>query len=345
MPKKLVDCVKKVMESGKDESSAWAICQKSTGLKPHKKKDKKAKVEQKEYDRASELPTSKWQGKKYLPEDYEGNKSIVPMEHPKGGGMDVSPKMDRRIRKRRKETLREHKDLRKSYINEELTMDKRAFEVTEDDLFESRNIVVSEDEVESPVILVEEDDNEKKEQPIQVGAWTSAPQFVRYCVASLHTGPQIKLTSVNSLRRAIAYYDNLEQEIAEGAAADAEHAELSMNQLETLDGVEEMVDAVRAHLYDATKRVGRAKKFASKSTLFTYYVDPFLFAVARIMINAKVANGKNIEDVFQKLASQYNIDDRETLALRQILRDMGYPIHGSFVADEGAYDMITQYYA
>ena len=44
MPKKLVDCVKQVTDSGKSESEAWAICQKSTGLKPHKKKKEKAEL-------------------------------------------------------------------------------------------------------------------------------------------------------------------------------------------------------------------------------------------------------------------------------------------------------------
>lgn len=35
MPKKLMDCIEKVKASGKSESEAWAICRKSTGLKPH----------------------------------------------------------------------------------------------------------------------------------------------------------------------------------------------------------------------------------------------------------------------------------------------------------------------
>lgn len=36
MPKKLVDCVKKVTASGKPKFSAWPICIASTGMKPHK---------------------------------------------------------------------------------------------------------------------------------------------------------------------------------------------------------------------------------------------------------------------------------------------------------------------
>ena len=39
MPKKLMDCITKVRNSGKSRSEAWAICQESTGLKPHKKSE------------------------------------------------------------------------------------------------------------------------------------------------------------------------------------------------------------------------------------------------------------------------------------------------------------------
>jgi len=37
MPKELMDCVKNVKKSGKDESSSYAICSKSTGWKKGKK--------------------------------------------------------------------------------------------------------------------------------------------------------------------------------------------------------------------------------------------------------------------------------------------------------------------
>lgn len=222
-------------------------------------------------------------------------------------------------------------------------MDKKAFEVIEDDLFEPTDIVVDEDSIESDTILVEDDEETRAEKNIQIGAWTSASDFVKYCVRAVRAAPEIKASNLNSLRRAIAYYEGLEAEIAEGASADADYAELSIEQLETLDKVEEMAETVREQLSIAAQRVGIAKT-ASKASGFVYVVDPFLFSIARICINAKVANGKNIEDVFQRLASKFDINERETLAVRQIMRDMGYPIHGSFVADDGAYDMIRQYF-
>lgn len=38
MPKKLISCVKQVQTKSKGKADAWAICVKSTGLKPHRSK-------------------------------------------------------------------------------------------------------------------------------------------------------------------------------------------------------------------------------------------------------------------------------------------------------------------
>jgi len=41
MPAKLERCVKRVMAQGTPKKSAWPICVKSTGLKPHRRKRKR----------------------------------------------------------------------------------------------------------------------------------------------------------------------------------------------------------------------------------------------------------------------------------------------------------------
>lgn len=43
MPKKLMECVKRVMAEGKSESEAFAICIVATGQKPHKQEKKEKK--------------------------------------------------------------------------------------------------------------------------------------------------------------------------------------------------------------------------------------------------------------------------------------------------------------
>lgn len=221
-------------------------------------------------------------------------------------------------------------------------MDKKSFEVSEDQIIQAESIVVEEDSLPQPMIV--EEQPEVDNVPIEVGAWTNASDFVKYCSAAVRTAPKILATSPTSLTRAIAFYDGLEKEIVDGAAADAERAELSIEQLQTLDNVAEATSMIREQLKVASSRIGMLKT-ASKAAKFVYVVDPFLFAVARLVINAKVSNGKNIEDTFKRVQEKYAITDRETFALRQIMRDMGYPIHGSLVADDGSYDMITQYFA
>jgi hypothetical protein len=217
------------------------------------------------------------------------------------------------------------------------------FEVNENEILESNDMVVDEDSIVDNTFLVDETE-ENASQPIEVEAWTNPNDFVKYCSTSLRSAPQIKADNLNSLRRAVAYYDKLERAIIKGATADAEQAELSMDQLEVLDNTEENLNIIREQIQIAASRTSILKT-ASKSAGFVYVVDPFLFAIARLCINAKISNGKNIEDVFTKLASRFSINDREKFALKQIMRDMGYPIAGSFVGDEGSYDMIKQYFA
>jgi hypothetical protein len=222
-------------------------------------------------------------------------------------------------------------------------MEKKSFDIGEDEALQQDTILVDEDSIPQPIV-VDETETEVKPQPVEVSAWTNAASFVKYCAQASRLAPQIQATSPTSLTRAIAYYDNLEKEIIEGAASDAERAELTIEQLQTLDEVSDEAEMVRGQLRAAAGRV-KMLKTAAKAARFVYTVDPFLFAVARLIVNAKVSNGKNIEDTFAKVSAKYGITDREVFALRQLISDMGYPVHGSFVADDGAYDMITQYFA
>lgn len=211
-------------------------------------------------------------------------------------------------------------------------MEKKSFEISENDLVQK--LVVDENEIQEPIVVEEEDVVEQE---------VTSPEFVQACKDSVRTAPKVSVDSISSLKRAIAYYDNLEDKIEAGVVADAEENDLSLDSLKTLDEVCEQIDTVRAQLAVCADRIGIIKQ-ASKAARFVYTVDPFLFAIARLCVNAKVANGKNIEDVYNKCKEIYSLDERETLSIQQILRDMGYPIRGSFVADHESFDMIKQYF-
>lgn len=101
MPKKLKDCVKKVMDSGKSESEAWAICRKSTGLKPHSAGIKSIKE-------LPERPKDEWD---------PPHQSIVVIEDTeKGGGMaDMDPEYRKRQQKKLRESREKFRKLREKH--------------------------------------------------------------------------------------------------------------------------------------------------------------------------------------------------------------------------------------
>jgi hypothetical protein len=178
--------------------------------------------------------------------------------------------------------------------------------------------------------------------PIEYGEWQSAQDFESYVVASARNLPPIHSDSKNSLRRAFAYLEKLSEEIIDGVEKDAPYAELQEEQLKTLDTIEMGIDHSLKELSAAISGNKSLKKVATKSSSFVYYVNPFIFGLARVLVNGKVSQGKNIEALYAKLDDKYKLNDREKLELHFILNDMGYPVRGSFV--EGA-DFAEQYQA
>ena len=55
-------------------------------------------------------------------------------------------------------------------------------------------------------------------------------------------------------------------------------------------------------------------------------VPLFISSIARSCINGMVSAGHDIEDIFKKLAKEYDLTKREKLELIQLLSDMNYPI-------------------
>jgi len=209
-------------------------------------------------------------------------------------------------------------------------MKKKSFEINENEIKD--NLLVDESEIVQPLIVEEPDEIQT------VASLSSTEEYVK----ATRNAPEISCDSVSSIKRAIAYYDNLEIKIQDAVIEDAEKSEISLDHLKVLDNTCAAIDMVRSQLKVSAERVGIIK--TAKSARFVYTVDPFLFAIARLCINAKVANGKNIEEVYGQCKSIYGIDEREELSLRQIIADMGYPIHNSFVADHESFDMIRQYF-
>lgn len=197
------------------------------------------------------------------------------------------------------------------------------FLVSEDDIEE---LAVSEDEAYTPVI--------------EYGEWTTPEDFQNYIVASIRNHPPVFDGSLNSVRRAFSYLKNVQAELIEGVEQDAPYADLDEEKLRFLDSVEEGIEQALVQIAEAVD--SGLTKTATKSSNFTYFVNPFIFGLARTMVNGKVSQGKNIEDLFAKLDDKYKLNDREKLELYYVLNDMGHPIRSSFVDHV---DMAEQYFA
>lgn len=182
--------------------------------------------------------------------------------------------------------------------------------VSEDDLNE---ISASEEDAFQPVV--------------EYGEWETPEDFQEYIMASVRSQPPVFGRSVNSYRRAFKYLKNVQAELIDGVEQDAPYADLSEEHLRTLDAVEEGIEHALTQIVAIID--SGFTKTATKSSNFTQYVDPFIFGLARTMINGKVSQGKNIEDLFEKLDKKYKLDDREKLQLYYLLNDMGYPIRSS----------------
>jgi hypothetical protein len=125
--------------------------------------------------------------------------------------------------------------------------------------------------------------------------------------------------------------EKLSEELTQGLEQDASYAELNEEQLTTLDTIEEGIQSSLHELSASISGQKKLKKIATKSSSFVYHVNPFIFGLARVLINGKVSQGKNIESLYATLDSRYKLNDREKLELYFTLNDMGHNIRSSFV--------------
>lgn len=226
------------------------------------------------------------------------------------------------------------------------------FEIKETDLVlekQGQALVVEEDASMKPMIVTEDDKLSKND--IEVTAWKDPQSFLSYLKKAMSAVPGYSDGGINSLKRAIAYYDSLLAEVEETVEKDAEFVDFNETQLAQLDKIDGIMIEARNDLVGKLDKTGSNTKRQqlvnkplvkeAKGASLTWVVDPFLKAITMICINAKVQGGKNLEEIYQMLKKEYNLDKREDLAVQQILTDAGYPIRHSRM--DGSEDMITQY--
>jgi hypothetical protein len=144
------------------------------------------------------------------------------------------------------------------------------------------------------------------------------------------------------LEKAISYFEALDREITKAMRSDYKNeidnaqAETAREQIE--NGIERLVDRLKQVNTSKYKRKAKKKasddsegliKEAQKATRIngiTITVPLLISRIARVCINGTVSAGHDIEDMFERQATEYNLDKRERAELSQLIADMGWPM-------------------
>ena len=188
------------------------------------------------------------------------------------------------------------------------------------------------------------DENEaKKAQKNEKWNWSAkgAEGFIPWIKDRLDNIPKHSGQDTAGIERAIAYMEKLDGEISKAMRMDID-GELDANKVE---GVRSEIDKGLEALNDRADKIKKMKKSKKKKTAEDYN-DSFIKSaqkisgvqgtyisvplqssmIARIIINGVVSAGKNVEDLFDKLASKFDLTKREQAEVAWVLFDMGYPL-------------------
>lgn len=141
------------------------------------------------------------------------------------------------------------------------------------------------------------------------------------------------------LERACAYLEKLDNEISQAMRKDLD-GELDADKVEEVrakidDGLERLetrISKVRKKTKVKRKKkaedmspemIKEAQKITGVQGTFVT-VDILLSRIARVCINGMVSSGHDIEDLFEKQAKFYKLDEREKASVMQLLSDMGH---------------------
>lgn len=196
------------------------------------------------------------------------------------------------------------------------------------------------DDLEEPAELeVEEESNiEVSDDP---WAW-QVGTFLNWLCTKMNGVPTHSGKDSVGIERAIAYLEAIDREISKAVRSDI-NGEIDISQVEKArdelyQGLERLQDRLEKIQSNKNPRKKKKKKKADadhemvKEAKATHVggimvtVPLLISTIARTCLNSMVSAGKDIEDVFDKLAKKYDLTPREELETMQLLADMGYPM-------------------
>jgi len=224
--------------------------------------------------------------------------------------------------------------------------------------------------------FVEEDEEEVVEEVVEaepVDAWDWEKQggthsFLDWIQKMFEGIPKHTGKDTTGVERAISYFERLDKEISSAMKKDFKReidaAKAEQAREEISKGMESLVD----RLEKLRSKKFRKRKGKKASELFgitkeaettttgkiVVTVPYFISNIARTCIETTVQAGKDMEECFNKMADQYDLDNREKFQVVTLIKDMGYPLlldrvnfgdKAIFPSETKISEYTTQYYA
>lgn len=189
--------------------------------------------------------------------------------------------------------------------------------------------------------LIEVSNGDSVEVESDPWAW-KVSDFLAWLQNMMCTIPKHSGKDSAGLERAMAYLEALDKEISKAVRSDLKN-QIAIDAVENareeihkgLDRLHDRFDKVMTSRYP--KRKGKKKKGEVENGIvkegtsaringITVTVPLLISGIARTCINSMVSGGKDIEDVFDKLAKKFELSPREEFETFQLLSDMGYSL-------------------
>jgi hypothetical protein len=216
-----------------------------------------------------------------------------------------------------------------------------------------------------------------EDEPVEIDEKTNTPKddwdwkplgmskFLDWVQDRFHNIPKHSGQDLTGLDRAISYCERLVSEIRRAVKGDFKReidtskADEALSELhKAIERLEERSNKVETRKFKKSKksdaRFSLVKNAETSITGHAVIMVPYLISnVARACIDATVSGGRDIEECFEKLASEYKLDKREKSQVVQLIKDMGYPMMLDRLntgkdlkpAEDGVKEYNQQYYA
>jgi hypothetical protein len=170
-------------------------------------------------------------------------------------------------------------------------------------------------------------------------------KFMEWFVGKLRQiqHPSAILGNKTKMEKALGQYIKLNREVSKALRSDFDDVLDTTRVDELRSFVEKAIDTLEDSLYGIEKMKRRRKQMKRRGSEengemvkegtaphfggMVISVSPFIRGIAGLLINGKVANGRNMEELFEEIKKKYDLDKREELEVLQVVADMGYPIY------------------